>query len=384
MNATVIARASTAHQKPPTAAQVAITDSSWPRLIASFVDQLNADAGGIVVQYLNKAEGRVLYGVNLPEDGTWGYDEQANVDRSWLQAVRQLQVPGAVRQWRLPADGTVSGPLFKYFLQPRELRHIVVAALARRAETIVFLVLFRRDTRQPFKSQELQVLRAMMPVLTSTWELNRMARRYAAVTTSAWGVLDFLALGVVVVNRDGDVFQMNSRARDLIARGDKLTLRQGRLSCPSYQDNQRLRTVLMTHADGAPNPKRALSIAGSDDHAPLRVMLAPLSAGDWRHGHGEPLLALFLSDPAGQASPNEQWLRELYRLTRMEARVAVLLCLGHHPREIAERLRISVHTVRRYMTDIFSKAGVSRQTDLLRQLMVFSGSVTSDQDMSPA
>lgn len=375
-------------QRPPSETQPETSDQSWTRVVGSFVEQFNADAGGIVVQHLNKSQGRVLYATNLPADFLWGCDERATLDRFWLRAVRQLAAPGDVRQVRLPTQGAATGSLFKHWLHPHELRRILFAALAHKSETVVFLVLMRREDRDRFTSRELREVRILTPVLASAWALDRTARARAGAMNAAWGALDVLSLGVVVVNREGVVYDMNNRARDLIARGGGLTVRQGRLCCRGHRDDQSLRNVLGALLDSAPNlgpdSERALSISCSGDHAPLRVMLAPLRCDGWRQGHNESMVAVFLADPEGSASPKERWLRDLYGLTRMEAEVAVLLCHGHQPKEIAERLRISVHTVRGYMTQIFSKAGVSSQTELLRQFMIFTGRFNANRGTDAA
>lgn len=377
MNATLDARVLTAHQQPSTAAHAAITGSSWPRVVASFVDQLNADAGGIVVQSLASGRGRVLHGINLPVDCAWNCDERATFDEYWLQTVGKLVTPGVVRQTRLPTHGTARGPLFRRWLQPNGLQRILFAALSRTDETVVFLVLMRHTNGHRFTSRELREVQVMLPVLVSSWHLERGARAQAAVVNAAWGVLDILSLGVIVANREGVVSDMNNRARRLIGRGSGLIIRQGKLRCRGHRDDQLLGNFLAAIADAASEPapasERALSIARSGDDAPLRLMLVRLGDCGWHQGQQEPLVAVFLSDSKGSTSPKERWFRDLYGLTRMEAEVAALLCHGHHPKEIAERLRISVHTVRGYMTQIFSKAGVSRQTELLRQFMLFAG-----------
>ena len=57
-------------------------------------------------------------------------------------------------------------------------------------------------------------------------------------------------------------------------------------------------------------------------------------------------------------------LRRRFRLSKAEARVATLLSDGLAPRMIADRLNVSIHTVRSQLQAIFHKTDTSRQAEL--------------------
>ena len=81
-------------------------------------------------------------------------------------------------------------------------------------------------------------------------------------------------------------------------------------------------------------------------------------------------MALFLSDPdEAQVESCEERLMALYSLTRLEARLAVRLAQGLSLENISEELRLSIHTVRAYLKQIFAKTSVHRQSALVRLLM---------------
>jgi DNA-binding CsgD family transcriptional regulator len=62
--------------------------------------------------------------------------------------------------------------------------------------------------------------------------------------------------------------------------------------------------------------------------------------------------------------PIELRLRRRFRLSKAEARVATLLADGLAPRMIADRLNVSIHTVRSQLQAIFNKTDTSRQAEL--------------------
>ncbi|HEX2077611.1 MAG TPA: helix-turn-helix transcriptional regulator [Longimicrobium sp.] len=67
--------------------------------------------------------------------------------------------------------------------------------------------------------------------------------------------------------------------------------------------------------------------------------------------------------------PREERLRELFRLTPRESRVAVLLARRHSTGEICTELGISTHTARRHVEKVLLKLGVHRRPDVRRALL---------------
>lgn len=61
--------------------------------------------------------------------------------------------------------------------------------------------------------------------------------------------------------------------------------------------------------------------------------------------------------------------RDLFEFTSSEALVAAQLFQGRSPKEAADNLRLSLHTVRTHMKSIFVKTGTSRQPTLLSLLL---------------
>lgn len=62
------------------------------------------------------------------------------------------------------------------------------------------------------------------------------------------------------------------------------------------------------------------------------------------------------------------YLRDVLGLTLGEARIAALVGSGLSPRESAEKLGITEETARTVLKRVFSKTGVSRQSELVALL----------------
>lgn len=68
--------------------------------------------------------------------------------------------------------------------------------------------------------------------------------------------------------------------------------------------------------------------------------------------------------------PNRELLQQRFDLTAAEVRVVLLLFDGHSRKDIAALLKVSMNTLKSQLKSIFSKTGVSRQSELIRLLFI--------------
>jgi DNA-binding CsgD family transcriptional regulator len=91
-----------------------------------------------------------------------------------------------------------------------------------------------------------------------------------------------------------------------------------------------------------------------------------LSGSLYREPSSADMLALVSLERTTSVMRSESELRSMYRLTRAEYRLVPWLVAGLSSAEIAQRLSISVHTVRRHIESILLKTGTSSRTALVR------------------
>jgi DNA-binding CsgD family transcriptional regulator len=120
-------------------------------------------------------------------------------------------------------------------------------------------------------------------------------------------------------------------------------------------------------------PGGLMNISRPSGKRPLVLLVAPLAAPDEILGlplaRAGPAAVVFVHDPEARKGSSDRDLQRLYRLSRSEARVAVAIRDGERPEEVADRLCVSVHTVRSHLRRIFSKTSTNRQADLVRLLL---------------
>jgi len=99
---------------------------------------------------------------------------------------------------------------------------------------------------------------------------------------------------------------------------------------------------------------------------------APLSLTVEPHpvGHGRPAAAvMFVSDPERSRESGLDLLAKRYGFTPTEREVAQQLAAGADLGSIAERLGITLNTVRGHLKHLYTKAGVHRQAELVAKLL---------------
>jgi DNA-binding CsgD family transcriptional regulator len=90
----------------------------------------------------------------------------------------------------------------------------------------------------------------------------------------------------------------------------------------------------------------------------LHVVRLPAAVGRER-------ILLILIDPRARADVDEGMLRDIFRLTGAEAKLAIRLARGERPQAIAKARRVGLGTVRTQLRSIFAKTGTASQVELV-------------------
>jgi DNA-binding CsgD family transcriptional regulator len=100
---------------------------------------------------------------------------------------------------------------------------------------------------------------------------------------------------------------------------------------------------------------------------PLAVLVAPFRAARSAHMRlsRQPAVLVLVSDPEAKPRAAPELLAQLYGLTAREAELVTLLLDGLDLRDAAERLALSINTVRTHLRGVFNKTGTHRQSELV-------------------
>lgn len=185
-------------------------------------------------------------------------------------------------------------------------------------------------------------------------------------------VVDTLSVGVYLVSADGRVAYMNAAAERQAKHGKALRIVNNRIAPADPAARAALAQAIEETARDETLARRgahaAIALPDRDGQGcvatllPLerrsRDVLAPLAAP----------VAVFVQDPTATAPLPGEAFAQLYGLTDGELRVVLAVAEGLGAIEAADRLGVGERTVRTHLQKVFSKTGVTRQTELLKLL----------------
>lgn len=262
---------------------------------------------------------------------------------------------------------------YNEWMRPQDLDHTIGTTLSAEAGTVLNFSLLRSRDRGPFASGEVASFAAASRHLQRAL---RVAMRLETITTRrsmTYEALEHLRYGVVFVDLAGRLLHCNSQAETLIRRGRGLSLKDGTLIAAELSEQRKL-TALLQHAARASGPANAagpqsVAIYHQHDARPLQVSAIRLSAYRRAFARPQPVILLLITDPANRTLGGIGHVRQLYRLTPAEARLADALVSGVNLKQAANAACMTYETARWYLKVLFQKTGTRRQAELVARLM---------------
>ncbi len=181
------------------------------------------------------------------------------------------------------------------------------------------------------------------------------------------GALDFIYVGIVILNNRGDVETLNNAADRIIEHFGGLSIINKRLYPHDSRERVKLEQLLSYALSGNPASKDgygAMTLSSPHRAMPVNILVAPLP----RSGNGTngPDITVFITDPLTPEQPNiEALLRAWFGLTPAESKLAAILIDGKNLRTYAEGNGIAYETARFTLKKILKKTGTCSQAELV-------------------
>lgn len=257
------------------------------------------------------------------------------------------------------------------FARPLDTVEVIGAIVPIAGGVISEVCLHRPRLHRRFDDRDVARVQHLLPHLQRALQIGRRLGTHG----TAVAALDVLDVGVVVVAPAGNAIFVNV-AGEAIAREVGLRLDGHGPRTTRSADTLRLSALLADVAGGGSGG--GIVLAG-DDGPTAYVLVAPLAPRfDLAPGHA--LLTIRRSDT--RPSVDAEVLRQLFELTRAEARLALALAGGDGLRELAGRWSLSEHTLRSQLAGALRKTDTRNQTGLVRLVMLLaSGAANGAQAM---
>ncbi|MGB6175730.1 MAG: hypothetical protein WBF43_05210 [Methylocella sp.] len=187
--------------------------------------------------------------------------------------------------------------------------------------------------------------------------------------------LENLPRAIFLAGASGRVVFANAAAKAMLAAGDGMVLRDGRLATADGSDA--LAKLIASCARDSPapgGPGGELTVPRDRRRPPLQVTVTPLrSKARLAHvpwiGLGSCVAVVTVNDGEFDQRRLEINLRRRFGLTAAETGLAAEILHGHGRKAAARRRGISDATAKTQLSSIFEKTGTHRQAELVRLLI---------------
>ncbi|WP_132256121.1 helix-turn-helix transcriptional regulator [Methylobacterium segetis] len=254
-------------------------------------------------------------------------------------------------------------PIYQQFLLPHGLCWGMTVPVSPSPAVQVILTVLRVKEKPPFCDALQEQLLALSRHAERSLGLSIRLMDAEAERVGLAAALDRIDCGVLVLGADQRVLLANRTADRLLGSG--LAVSSGRLRMNERATQQAFQARLAAVESG--------TVTGSGANEPLIVpngerglivQLLPLPSSIDVPALQTASALVLVGDPARERPFDPAVVRDAFKLTLGEARLAVLVGAGVAPADAAETLGIALPTARTVLKRVFEKTGVSRQSEL--------------------
>ncbi|MBD2838331.1 helix-turn-helix transcriptional regulator [Pseudomonas sp. JM0905a] len=268
------------------------------------------------------------------------------------------------------------------FNAPLDVFHIMGADLYTANGIECRLRVCRPHQDSSFTAQDKAFCARLLPHLRRAVNLYGQLKRSEVERQLYASAVERMQIGTIILDNHLQVMETNQAANEMLGEGDGLNVAGDRLGAAYRRDNQALQRLikqaLEQRVSEGPRIAEAITLQRPSGRSSLGVVVQSLPREESLEGR-HPAVAVFLRDPERRADVQQQPLRQLFGFTPAEAALAIQLAHGNTLDEAGVQLNIRRNTVKAHLRAIFSKAGVTRQSELAyvlhNSVAVLGGSV---------
>lgn len=344
----------------------------WPTALAA-IARITDDVGTVMMWKRDEGDFGTIVSPSLEVAQVdyvakwWQHDIRAfrAIERGYLALT-----DGVTDRDVVTAEEMQTHPIYTEFSIPHGLGWFASGNVAPDPRIFAVVSVQRRFDKPQFSDEEVRLVSVLGRHVEQSLRLSLRLFEAELTRDRLADALSAMNIGVFGLDSLGRVTTVNEVGGTFFGRGlavvDRRLIPQHRLKRPEFKSA--LKLALEEMPSSIPRPV----VLGSRDVAsdPLVLYFLPVSGDDlFTNAVLAKTRILVLAIKVGRNDPIDPTiLRDLMGLTLNEARVAALVGCGLAPLAIAGRLGITEDTARTVLKRVFSKTGISRQTELVSLL----------------
>lgn len=281
--------------------------------------------------------------------------------------------PGAAQREQevVPRSILLRSDYYNGFLRRYEMRGFIGMTIANDNVQRSGISLLRPPTRDDFEEGVVKWAGALMPHLQNAARITRRLSEANIDAEASFSLLELNPVGILLLNRSGAIVFANRAVRAMANKVDGLALRRSSIEAEWASENAQLQTLIAGALGAPPSPGRhrggAVQVSRASGARGYVVTVGSLPPSSKYFGGAGSVAFVLVSDPQTTASTSGI-LRQIYKLTATEARLAECLARGESLDKAAESLLMKTSTAKWHLHALFQKTDVTRQSELVHLL----------------
>lgn len=260
-------------------------------------------------------------------------------------------------------------PILNEFLLPGDAPHFMPVWLRKTKTKAVALSLQGTRKRGAFDVQDRECLRFFVPHISRALEIRDRLEAAHVRANALASCVDRVDFGVITLTASRRILDANAAAEQMLRCDESIRITPDRtLHLREPAGSQLLRWLTKRAPDDDP-ADYLVRIDRGPGRPPISVLMTSTPQCSPRWVSVEPACILFLFDPERELRASPSLVAAEMHISAREAELATLLAGGLELSEVAQRLRISIHTARTHLKAIYGKTGIGSQPELVRRIV---------------
>lgn len=347
----------------------------WPRALARLRDLFDAEACALAQHDVDGGGARLVQSIGLNAGFVDAYATQYGTRAPWLGDMKRLSEPGEISlgQGNGSEDDFRANSFWCEWMAPQGLATLLCGVIDNTGGFVTHLLVARSPQKPALDQSGAMLMRRILPGIQRALCSGRAVRKAEFYNKVAFDALDAVPFGIAFVDAGGEINAANTVARQIVEAENVRAYQESGRRTDALGQMPRFRRAIagaMCELSDTKGEKlNAFAVPRRGDLRPLTCLLVALEPAEDGIDPNQPHAMLFMGDPEKPITIDQRRLRELYGLSRAEARVVALLAQGHRLDATAENLGLVYETVRKHLKQAFGKTGCDRQAELVRLLV---------------
>ena len=273
----------------------------------------------------------------------------------------------------VPLEELIESDFYNQYMKPMGSLYALAVDVREPGGLEARLRAVRRIGTEDFGKEEKTLCARLVPHLQRALQIHGKLQSVESERDLYADTVDHFSVGTILLDDSGRLLRMNHVAERVLRMRDGLSLHEGRL-CTGDRDSSEKLARLIEESLAAQNARvpsvvEALRVERPSGKGHIGLLIRPVPAAQWSDAKAGPAVAVFIGQPDDRPVVSPEILQNLFAFTRAEASVASQLAEGLSVEDTARNLGISIHTARAHVRSLFSKTGVSRQTELVLHIV---------------